>query len=216
MRFLEAFLIYCMLDDSPSLDDRAYAEMQANHNRTANEGRDPDLKLVRDGKEVSLREWAREIIASVRAIAEIIDRGEDGNAYTQSVDAQSELIEDADGTPSARVIQDMTDNGTGFLSLRDGDPRKATRIISRLWLRSKKTGCACTPMKQRRHWNVRRKSNRPTRSASTNTWSGITRTRAVPTDSPIDRPTIYSWEATCCGIAMVRLPSIDTGPVADE
>ena len=114
MRFLEAFLIYCMLEDSPSLDERAYAEMQSNHSHTANAGRDPDLRLVRDGEEIRLREWASEIIESVRAIAEIIDRGEGGSAYTEAVDAQKALIDDADATPSARVIQDMRDNGTGF------------------------------------------------------------------------------------------------------
>lgn len=114
MRFLEAFLIYCLLHESPSLDDAAYDEMQANHGRTANEGRDPELKLVRDGKEIGIRDWAREIIADVRAIAGIIDRGEGGDDYVQAVDAQSDLVDDADATPSARVIQDMRDNDFGF------------------------------------------------------------------------------------------------------
>lgn len=114
MRFLEAFLIYCMLHDSPSLDDRAYAEMQTNHGRVANEGRDPGLELVRDGETARLRDWAGEMIDDVRAIAEIIDRGEGGTAYAQAVDAQSALVDDPDATPSARVLQDMRDNGVGF------------------------------------------------------------------------------------------------------
>jgi len=97
-----------------TLDDRTYAEMQTNHSLAANEGRDPDLRLIRDGEEIRLRDWASEIIDSVRAIAEIIDRGERGDAYTQAIDAQKALIDDAEATPSARVIQDMRDNGTGF------------------------------------------------------------------------------------------------------
>jgi glutamate--cysteine ligase len=114
MRFLEAFLIYCMLHDSPPLDASAYEEMQANHGRVAKEGRNPDLKLVRDGREIGLRDWAREIIGDVHDIAEIIDRGEGEDDYVQAVAAQSILVDDADATPSARVIQDMRDNGIGF------------------------------------------------------------------------------------------------------
>ncbi len=114
MRFLEAFLIYCMLHDSRPLDDRTYAEMQANHGRVANAGRDPALELIRNGETSGLREWAREMIDDVRAIAEIIDRGEGGDAYAQAVDAQSALVDDPDATPSARVLQDMRDTGVGF------------------------------------------------------------------------------------------------------
>ncbi len=114
MRFLEAFLIYCMLHDSPPLDDGTYAEMHTNHGRVANEGRDPALELIRNGESIGLRDWAREIIDDVRAIAEIIDRGEGGDAYAQAVDAQSALVDDPDATPSARLLQDMRDNSVGF------------------------------------------------------------------------------------------------------
>lgn len=114
MRFTEAFLIYCLLQESPPLDDDAYAEVQHNHGVTATHGRDPDLSLMKEGREVLLRDWARDIVGDVRAIAEVIDRGENSSAYVQAVDAQSTLVEDADLTPSARVLQDMRENNTGF------------------------------------------------------------------------------------------------------
>ena len=114
MRFLEAFLVYCLLQDSPPVDDSAYAEIEVNQSRTANEGRNPDLKLIRDGKEIPFVVWAREIVADVRAIAEIIDRGEGGSDYVQAVDAQAALIAEPDATPSARIIEDMRENRTGF------------------------------------------------------------------------------------------------------
>lgn len=114
MRFTEAFLIYCLLQDSPEFTDDLHAEVQRNHGITSTHGRDPDIKLVNGGREIPLREWARDIIGDVRAIAEIIDRGEGSDAYVQAVDAQSALVDDADLTPSARVIQDMRENDTGF------------------------------------------------------------------------------------------------------
>jgi glutamate--cysteine ligase len=114
MRFIEAFLIYCLLADSPPIDDPDWLEIAHNHGETARNGRDPAFRLLRDGKQVSLAAWATEIVEDVRAIAELIDRGEGGDAYASAVDAQAALIGDADATPSARVIDEMRRNDSGF------------------------------------------------------------------------------------------------------
>ena len=112
--FMEAFLIYCLLHDSPAIDDAQYKEVHHNHSLTATRGRDPDLRLMKDGREIGLRDWVADIVSDVRAIAELMDRGEDGDAYVRSVDAQSALVDDPNLTPSARVLQDMRENEMGF------------------------------------------------------------------------------------------------------
>ena len=61
-----------------------------------------------------MSEWARDICADVRAIAEIIDRGENSNDYVLAVDAQSQLIDEPEATPSARVLQELRVGHTGF------------------------------------------------------------------------------------------------------
>ena len=114
MRFLEAFLIYCLLDDSPPLDDDALVEVAANHGRTAKDGRNPDFCLRRRGREIPLKAWAGEILDDVGAIASIIDRGEGGDAYTLAVQAQATLVENPDATPSARILEDMRQKKAGF------------------------------------------------------------------------------------------------------
>ena len=114
MRFTEAFLIYCLLQDSPLIDHDAWKEATRNHSETANNGRNPDFRLIRDGREVELKQWAKEILGDVAAIAEIIDTGEGGDAYVQSVNAQIELIENPDATPSARILEEMKVGQTGF------------------------------------------------------------------------------------------------------
>jgi len=114
MRFMEAFLVYCLLEESPPFDEQSWRETSRNQNKTATEGRDPDFRLLRAGQKVPLRDWAREIIDGVRAVAEIIDRGEGGDTYVQAVDFQSTLVEDPDVTPSARVLEEMRLDQTGF------------------------------------------------------------------------------------------------------
>jgi len=114
MRFVEAFLVYCLLYDSPPFDDRTFQEVLRNHGQTARHGRDPEFRLYRDGREIALRDWARDIVMDVRAIAEIIDRGEGGDDYVQAVDAQIRLVDEPDATPSARVLEEMQSTGLGF------------------------------------------------------------------------------------------------------
>lgn len=114
MRFMEAFLIYCLLKDSPPIDDAEWKEIASNHSRTATEGRDPALRLVDRGAKRKLTEWGAEIIGDVRAIAEIIDRGEGRDDYVQAVNAQAELMVNAEATPSARVLNELQQNGVPF------------------------------------------------------------------------------------------------------
>lgn len=114
MRFVEAFLVYCLLNDSPSLDEKSSKEAARNHTETAKHGRDPDLRLFRDGKAVALQDWAREIFADVSAIAHLIDSGEGGDSYVQAVDAQRELVENPEATPSARILDELRQADTGF------------------------------------------------------------------------------------------------------
>ena len=114
MRFNEAFLIYCLLQESPQFDDAMCKESTENQSATATRGRDPELRLFDRGRQRSLAEWATEIIRDVRSIAEIIDRGEGGDDYVQATDAQAELIANPDGTPSARILQDLGQAKTAF------------------------------------------------------------------------------------------------------
>jgi glutamate--cysteine ligase len=114
MRFMEVFLIFCLLSESSPLDDKGLDEAARNQSVTARRGRDPDLRLTRNGSAVSLVEWGGEILEGIRAVAELIDRNEDGREYTQAVAAQAALLADPEATPSARLLQELRLAGSGF------------------------------------------------------------------------------------------------------
>lgn len=114
MRFTEAFLIYCLLHDSPFSDEKSMLEADRNHAETARNGRDPDFRLQRDGREVKLGDWATEILTDVSAIAEIIDKGDGSDDYVQAVKAQVQLVNNPDATPSARILQELEQGKIGF------------------------------------------------------------------------------------------------------
>ncbi len=112
MRFIEAFLVYCLLEDSPRLDDAALGEISANHAGTAKRGRDPELRLLRGDASVTLQDWAAEILDKVAAVAEVIDS--DGGSYVDSVKQMRQLIEEPAATPSARVLSDLQETHSSF------------------------------------------------------------------------------------------------------
>lgn len=114
MRFMEAFLVYCLLENSPLFDDRLWGEAGGNHSRTATAGREPGFRLVRDGEETGLHDWANEIIDGVASVAELIDKGEGGNEYSSAVMAQKQLVQDPEATPSARVLEELRSTNAGF------------------------------------------------------------------------------------------------------
>ncbi len=114
MRFVEALLVYCLLEDSPLLDDAGWEEFAANHTVTAKRGRDPQLKLRRDGQEISLTDWADEILPGVLVAAELLDKSSGGNEFASAVAAQSELLRNADVTPSARLLHELRSADCSF------------------------------------------------------------------------------------------------------
>lgn len=114
MRFMEAFLIYCLLEDSPPFDSSAFDESQLNQSLTAIRGREPGLMLQRDGVPVSLHDWASEIVAKVGAVAELVDRHEKDSCYRDAVKLMASLVDNPDSTPSARMLYELREADCSF------------------------------------------------------------------------------------------------------
>ena len=120
MRFIEAFLIYCLLTDSPELDAEGLEETKFNQGATARHGRDPSLRLRRDGTDVLLVEWAREIVDEVTGIAEQIDRGDGVTCYREAAEEMRARVDSPELTPSARIIDDLVREGSSFFDYTMG------------------------------------------------------------------------------------------------
>lgn len=117
MRFVEAFLIYCLIEDSPPLCNESLDETKHNQAMTAKHGRDPEFKLQRDGKLVALHGWASEILDKVLGISEAIDAEEGGSRYTDAVRLMQSLNANPDETPSARVLDKLRAEKCSFFDL---------------------------------------------------------------------------------------------------
>ena len=106
--FLETLLVFCLLEDSPPIDALEQHHINANQGLVAREGRDPNLTLYRgDGDRVGLRQWARELFDAMEGPAELLDEVHNDGRYRRVLDAYRESVEDADKTPSARILEAM-------------------------------------------------------------------------------------------------------------
>ena len=107
-RFMDAFLLFCALDDSPLINEAESAVHARNFSRTVKEGRRPGLTLTRDGEEVALQDWACDLLARIAPVAALLDvQHNDGAAHAASLCAQQAKIDNPALTPSARVLDEV-------------------------------------------------------------------------------------------------------------
>src|SRR6266705_1712657 len=87
MRFLDVFLLHCLLCDSPPDTPEELAAVTENKLSVASRGREPGLRLLRDGEEMPFVEWAGELLADCGPIASALDRANGGTAYREALRA---------------------------------------------------------------------------------------------------------------------------------
>ncbi|WP_406672361.1 glutamate--cysteine ligase [Natronospira sp.] len=114
LRFVEAFLIYCLLQESPPLSEEEEREIDVNQQRVACRGRQPGLELLRDGQAVRLSEWTREILDGMIGVCELLDANHGQGRYQAALKAQQDKLANPDLTPSARMLREMREHGEGF------------------------------------------------------------------------------------------------------
>ena len=105
--FLEIFMLFCLLQESSQIDSQEAREIDANQQLVAHKGRKPGLLLSRKGKEISLKDWAHELLDQMEGVADILNQAHGETCYQNAINTQRELIKDPDLTPSARVLSDI-------------------------------------------------------------------------------------------------------------
>jgi glutamate--cysteine ligase len=128
MRFLDIFLLHCLLADSPDDTPQEIAALGRNQHRTAAFGRQPGLALERDGREMKLTEWGAQIVAECAPIAASLDTVHDTTDYGDALRAAEALLHNPDMLPSARVLSAMAreqDNSFAAFTLAQSELTKS-------------------------------------------------------------------------------------------
>jgi glutamate--cysteine ligase len=113
-RFLEVFVLFCLMANSPLIDKRERREIDRNLLDVAHRGREPRLMLQHRGLRVPMRAWALEILESMLPVCELLDAIDGGAWFEDAIDEQIVKVRAPDLTPSATMLAEMRESGEGF------------------------------------------------------------------------------------------------------
>ena len=127
IRFLDTFLLLCLLAPSPPDSAESRASLSRNQTRVVERGREPGLQLETDTGLVALADWARQLLEACDPIVEALDRATRSDArdydsvhegptdtYGTSLQTQKDKVSRPAMTPSAKVIAAMAMHGSFF------------------------------------------------------------------------------------------------------
>lgn len=113
-RFLEVFVLFCLLADSPLIDAAERREIDRNLLDVAHRGREPRLMLEHRGVRLPMRAWALEILESMMPVCEVLDGIEGGAWFEDAIDDQLAKVRAPELTPSGKMLDEMRDRGESF------------------------------------------------------------------------------------------------------
>lgn len=114
IRFLDTFLLHCLLAESLECNEQEFFEIASNLALTVEKGRDLNLSLSQEGSPKSLQTWARDLLQALGHSAALLDQVHGGNAYESSLESQVAKISDPDLTPSGMILKAMKEGQLSF------------------------------------------------------------------------------------------------------
>ena len=107
IRFLDVFLLHCLLRESPDDSHEEIVANARNQHSVADRGRDPTLRLTRGLDHPGVSEWGEEIVRDCEQIADALDQTHGTDAYRSSLDHAARALQDPSSTLSARMLSEM-------------------------------------------------------------------------------------------------------------
>ena len=115
-RFMDLFVVYCLLYPSPPLTESQLQVITSNKDTTVVEGRKPNQTLIRDDSKTKLTDWAIELLDQLEAIAEVFESAGSAKGYIETVRNEREKIYNPQLTPSAKVLNEIIENKESFFN----------------------------------------------------------------------------------------------------
>lgn len=104
LHFLDVFLMHCLLSDSPPDSPQEIRDLAHNQHLTAARGREPGLKLLRQGQPVELAQWGLDLLDELHPLAAEMDRLMGGEDHARAVQRARDRLLAPETLPSARVL----------------------------------------------------------------------------------------------------------------
>ena len=113
--FLDTFLLYCALKDSPNTNPEEAKLILNNQKAVVNRGREPGLRLQHaEHGEIEAKAWANDLFDNMHAAAELLDASQGGENHRAALRTQRSKVEDSSLTPSAQVLATLQQTPCSF------------------------------------------------------------------------------------------------------
>lgn len=129
--FVECFMLFCLLLDSPAITVDERARIDENFLAVAHNGRDPEQRLhCADNSQRSVSEAAKALVDACAAVAATLDCSESGGKYKRAVESQMPCLDDPEKTLSGRILADMRAHDESFFEFaeRQSVKHRATHL----------------------------------------------------------------------------------------
>lgn len=113
IRFMDAFLLFCLLSDSPPISRDEEREIGCNRDTTVTQGRADGTRLFLRGEEQPFRDEAHRVLDGIEQAAELLD-AHAGGGHAAVVRRRRETVDHPESTPSARIIEEMKSHGESY------------------------------------------------------------------------------------------------------
>lgn len=113
--FLDVFLTYCLLSDSPLISDEDCERLDHNFEQVVNRGREPDLQLISSCCNISLTQWASHLLDEMSKVANILDKATEDQRYSKALAEQRAKVLHPELCPSAQILSIMREESLSWI-----------------------------------------------------------------------------------------------------
>ncbi len=138
-RFLDTFLLFCALQESPLLSDAECPAATENFLAVVKQGRKPNLQLQRGDELVAMQDWGHELLEQMQACAQLLDSSYATSEHSEALRKQVEKLNNPDLTPSAQVLASMREQQCSFSQFALKQSLQHAQTLSKPALDSNKT-----------------------------------------------------------------------------
>ena len=114
IRFLDTFLLFCLLKESPKTNNNEYQQITENQRRTVADGRNPELELVDGEQSRKLVDWGEALVAEMQPVAELLDEANNSSDYQSTLATMGERLQNSSLTPAAILLNEMQEHNETY------------------------------------------------------------------------------------------------------
>ncbi len=117
IHFLDTFLLFCLVEDSPKTNPDEYYTIQQNQQAIVMQGRAPNLMLSTGSEKKSVKSWGSDLLDKMSDVATLLDQANNTTQYSKALQRQQTKVADPQATPSAQALSMMQEFNNSYFTM---------------------------------------------------------------------------------------------------